>query len=85
MERDAPAADESSRGHPAMTIRIIRVGNALRVEIPDEIAAQISLSAGDLVEWTMNEAGQPQLSKKTTLDAPPKVDGSHPTPPKHLE
>ncbi len=46
-----------------MNPRIIRFGNALRVEIPEEIAAQMSLSAGDLVEWNLDDAGRPQISK----------------------
>lgn len=34
-----------------MKTEIVRVGNTLAVEIPDEIAAQADLKAGDPVEW----------------------------------
>jgi len=57
-----------------MTTRIVRVGNSLRVEIPEEIAAQISLSDGDLVEWTVDEAGRPQLAKRTISEGLLQVD-----------
>jgi antitoxin component of MazEF toxin-antitoxin module len=54
-----------------MTTRIVRVGNTLTVEIPEELAAQASLSPGDPVEWVPSSAGsialvksQPPTSKK---------------------
>lgn len=34
-----------------MTTRIIRVGNTLSVEIPEELVAQASLPVGEPVEW----------------------------------
>ena len=34
-----------------MTTRIVRVGNTLSVEIPEELAAHASLAPGDAVEW----------------------------------
>lgn len=34
-----------------MKTEIVRVGNTLSVEIPDEIAAQAALKPGEAVEW----------------------------------
>ncbi|MGA2250970.1 hypothetical protein [Terracidiphilus sp.] len=34
-----------------MTTQIVRVGNTLTVEIPDELAAQAELTPGQAVEW----------------------------------
>lgn len=41
-----------------MKTRIVRVGNTLTVEIPEEIAVQASLAAGEPVEWVANGPGQ---------------------------
>jgi antitoxin component of MazEF toxin-antitoxin module len=38
----------------SMHTRILRVGSTLSVEIPEEIAAQAALKAGDAVEWVSN-------------------------------
>ncbi len=40
-----------------MTTRIVRVGNTLTVEIPEELAAQAELAAGEPVEWVANGKG----------------------------
>jgi antitoxin component of MazEF toxin-antitoxin module len=40
-----------------MTTRIIRVGNTLTVEIPEELVAQAALSVGEPVEWVSNGSG----------------------------
>jgi antitoxin component of MazEF toxin-antitoxin module len=40
-----------------MTTRIVRVGNTLRVEIPEELVAQASLPVGEPVEWVSNGNG----------------------------
>lgn len=40
-----------------MTTRIVRVGNTLTVEIPEELAARASLIPGDPVEWIATETG----------------------------
>jgi len=40
-----------------MTTRIVRVGNTLTVEIPEEMVAQASLPVGDPVEWVSNGDG----------------------------
>jgi antitoxin component of MazEF toxin-antitoxin module len=37
-----------------MTTRIIRVGNTLTVEIPEELVAKASLPVGEPVEWIPN-------------------------------
>ena len=48
-----------------MVTRIIRVGNTLAVEIPDEIAAQASLTDGAPVEWVASGAGSLALISTT--------------------
>jgi antitoxin component of MazEF toxin-antitoxin module len=40
-----------------MTTRIVRVGNTLTVEIPEELLAQASLPVGEPVEWIANGTG----------------------------
>jgi antitoxin component of MazEF toxin-antitoxin module len=40
-----------------MTTRIVRVGNTLTVEIPEELVAQASLPVGEPVEWVVNGNG----------------------------
>lgn len=46
-----------------MTTRIVRVGNTLTVEIPEELAAKASLIPGDSVEWVATESGNLALVK----------------------
>ncbi len=46
-----------------MPTRITRVGNTLTVEIPDHLARQASLSAGETVEWVPNGTGGLALVK----------------------
>lgn len=48
-----------------MATRIVRRGDALTVEIPEELAAQASLIAGEAVEWIPNGAGSLALVKET--------------------
>jgi len=40
-----------------MTTRIIRVGNTLTVEIPEDLVAEASLLVGEPVEWVSNGNG----------------------------
>lgn len=40
-----------------MTTRIVRVGNTLTIEIPEELAAQAELTPGEPVEWVQNGRG----------------------------
>jgi len=40
-----------------MTTRIVRVGNTLTVEIPEELAVQAELVPGEPVEWVPNGTG----------------------------
>ncbi len=40
-----------------MTTRIVRVGNTLTVEVPEELVTQTSLPVGGPVEWVANGAG----------------------------
>jgi len=44
-----------------MTTRIIRVGNTLTVEIPEELVAQAALPVGEPVEWVANGHGSISL------------------------
>jgi antitoxin component of MazEF toxin-antitoxin module len=46
-----------------MTTRIVRVGNTLTVEIPEELVAQASLPVGEPVEWVSNGRGSLALVK----------------------
>jgi antitoxin component of MazEF toxin-antitoxin module len=50
-----------------MTTRIVRVGNTLTVEIPEELAAQAALSAGEPVEWISNGSGGIALVKQADI------------------
>jgi antitoxin component of MazEF toxin-antitoxin module len=40
-----------------MTTRIVRVGNTLSVEIPEELVVEASLPVGEPVEWVSNGDG----------------------------
>jgi antitoxin component of MazEF toxin-antitoxin module len=40
-----------------MTTRIVRIGNTLSVEIPEELVTQASLRVGEPVEWIANGDG----------------------------
>jgi antitoxin component of MazEF toxin-antitoxin module len=46
-----------SAGVAPMTTRIVRVGNTLTVEIPEELLVQASLPVGEPVEWVSNGNG----------------------------
>jgi antitoxin component of MazEF toxin-antitoxin module len=46
-----------------MTARILRVGNTLTVEIPEDLVAQASLPVGEPVEWVANGSGSIALVK----------------------
>lgn len=48
-----------------MKTRIVRAGNTFTVEIPEEMAIQASLVAGDPVQWVVNGTGSVALVKKT--------------------
>jgi len=52
-----------------MTTRIVRVGNTLSVEIPEELVAQASLPVGEPVEWVSNGNGTISLVKKSESSA----------------
>jgi antitoxin component of MazEF toxin-antitoxin module len=47
-----------------MTTRIMRVGNTLIVEIPEELVVRAALPVGEPVEWVPNEGGGIALVKK---------------------
>ena len=48
-----------------MTTQIVRVGNTLTVEIPEELVSQASLPVGEPVEWVQNGFGSLALVKTT--------------------
>jgi antitoxin MazE len=47
-----------------MTTRILRVGNMLTVEIPEELVVQAELPVGEPVEWVPNGSGGLALVKQ---------------------
>ena len=49
-----------------MTTQIIRVGNTLTVEIPEELVAQAALPVGEPVEWVSSGNGSITLVKQST-------------------
>ncbi len=61
-----------------MTTKIVRVGNTLTVEVPEDLLAQASLPVGEPVEWVANGTGSlalvrkgeaaPALRKRMTLE-----------------
>lgn len=48
-----------------MKTRIVRVGNTLSVEIPEDVAAQASLTAGESVEWVSSGPGSLSLVRRS--------------------
>ncbi len=55
-----------------MTTRIVRVGNTLTVEIPEELVAQAALPVGEPVEWVSSGNGSITLVKQSTSTRPRK-------------
>ncbi len=55
-----------------MMTRIVRVGNTLTVEIPEELVAQAALPVGEPVEWVPNGNGSIALVKQPNPDAKPR-------------
>jgi antitoxin component of MazEF toxin-antitoxin module len=55
-----------------MTTRIVRVGNTLTVEIPEELAEQAELAPGEPVEWVANGSGSIALVKQSNPAAKPR-------------
>jgi antitoxin component of MazEF toxin-antitoxin module len=52
-----------------MTTQIVRVGNTLTVEIPEELAAQAELAPGQQVEWVPNGTGSIALVRQSNPPA----------------
>lgn len=50
-----------------MTAKIVRVGNTLAVEVPEELLAETGFSAGDSVEWVVTDGGRLSLVPSPTL------------------
>jgi hypothetical protein len=44
-----------------MTTKIVRVGNTLAVEVPEELLAGTGFAAGDSVEWIVTDGGRLSL------------------------
>ena len=55
-----------------MTTRIVRVGNTLTVEIPEELVAQAALPVGEPVEWVSSGNGSITLITQSTSTRPRK-------------
>jgi antitoxin component of MazEF toxin-antitoxin module len=55
-----------------MTSRIVRVGNTLTIEIPEELVAQALLPVGEPVEWVPNGTGSLALVSSSRPVAPKK-------------
>ena len=55
-----------------MVTRIVRVGNTLTVEIPEELAAQALLTEGEVVGWVANEDGITLVKQATSPTKPRK-------------
>jgi antitoxin component of MazEF toxin-antitoxin module len=55
-----------------MTTRIVRVGNTLTVEIPEELAEQAELAPGEPVEWVANGSGSIALVKQSNPPTKPR-------------
>jgi antitoxin component of MazEF toxin-antitoxin module len=50
-----------------MTTQIVRVGNTLTIEIPEELVAQAELPVGEPLEWIANGSGSIALVKSSEL------------------
>ena len=55
-----------------MTTRIVRIGNTLTVEIPEELVTQAALPVGEPVEWVANGSGSLALVTKTEASSKPR-------------
>ena len=50
-----------------MTTRIVRVGNTLTVEIPEELVNEASLPVGEPLQWVANGSGSIALVKPSDI------------------
>jgi antitoxin component of MazEF toxin-antitoxin module len=57
-----------------MTTQIVRVGNTLTVEIPEELVDQADLPVGEPVEWVSNGIGSVTLLKPGATPAEKSID-----------
>lgn len=55
-----------------MTTRIVRVGNTLTVEIPEDIAELAELAEGEPVEWVTGAPGNLALVKQSSSPVKPR-------------
>ena len=68
-----------------MTTRIVRIGNTLTVEIPEELVAQAALPVGEPVEWVPNGSGgialvrsqPPETKKPSEMTLEELLEGLH--------
>jgi antitoxin component of MazEF toxin-antitoxin module len=51
-----------------MTTRIVRVGNTLMVEIPEELVTEASLPVGEPLQWVPNGSGSIALVSSNTRE-----------------
>jgi antitoxin component of MazEF toxin-antitoxin module len=58
-----------------MTTRIVRVGNTLTVEIPEELATEAALPVGEPVEWVRNGSGGIALVKSSGQSLADQIAG----------
>ena len=52
-----------------MSTQIIRVGNTLTVEVPEELIAQAGIPVGEPVDWVLNGRGEIALVKPSGADS----------------
>jgi|HubBroStandDraft_5_1064220.scaffolds.fasta_scaffold66677_3 antitoxin component of MazEF toxin-antitoxin module len=57
-----------------MTTQIVRVGNTLTVEIPEELVAEASLPVGEPMEWVSSGKGSVTLLKPGAPPAEKSID-----------
>ena len=51
-----------------MTTKIVRLGNTLMVEIPEELVAEASLPVGEPLQWVPNGSGSIALVSSNSRD-----------------
>jgi len=57
-----------------MTTRIVRVGNTLTVEIPEELVARAGLPVGEPLEWIVDGVGSISLVRTSELGSANRRD-----------
>lgn len=57
-----------------MTTRIVRAGNTLTVEIPEELVTEAALPVGEPMEWVSNGTGSVTLVKSGAPSTEKSID-----------